>query len=48
MQESSQPMGQAEHPPHETAGEALQTTSPTAYRGYSLQGCGAHCGMTVD
>lgn len=36
MQESSQPMGQAEDPPDETTAEALQTTSLTACRGVGL------------
>ena len=48
VQESSQPVGQAEDPPDETTGEALQTTLLTAYRGYYLQGRGAHCGIKVD
>lgn len=48
VQESSQPTGQAEDPPDETTGEDLQTTLPTTYRGYCLQGCGAHCGIKVN
>lgn len=48
VQESSQPMGQPEDPPDETTEEAVQTTLPTAYGGYCLQGCGARCGIKVD
>lgn len=41
-------MGQPEDPPDETTEEAVQTTLPTAYGGYCLQGCGARCGIKVD
>lgn len=48
MQNSCLLMGQAEDPPDETTGEVLQITLLTDYRGYCLQGRGAHCGIKAD